>query len=146
MALLDVFTTVYNADTKGLESGNERVKQSTDDIVGGLKDAENQSGKTGSSLQSMLKKAVGWMAVVAATSKTVRGAIDRAADIEQLSIMSRSLKTNIGDLDAFRKAAVVAGGDSGAAVGQLSTLFDSMTKASADWTSSQSNAFRMLGV
>lgn len=146
MSLLDVFTTVYDADTKGLESGNKKVRQSTDEIVAGLKDAEDQSKETGTNLQTMLKGAVGWFVAVAGASKTVKGALDRAADIEKLSLLSRSINTNIQDLDAFRKAVQVAGGDSEAALGQLNTVFDSISTATADWTSGQSTAFRMLGV
>lgn len=144
--ILDTFISVFKADTKDLEQAHKEVEKSTDEIVEGMEDAEKQSKKSTDAIGSHLKKLVGAFAALAAVKGAISDAVDRAADVERMNTLSKTIKTNIGDIDAFRKSIERAGGSGDAALSTLSSTFDAIQAAATNANSAQSQAFRRLGV
>lgn len=144
--ILDTFVSIFKADAKELKQAHSDIEKSTDEIVDGMKDAEKQSKKSTGAIGSSLKKLVGAFAAFAAVKGVISDAVDRAADVERMDTLSKTIKTNIGDIDAFRKSIERAGGSGEAALSTLNTTFNAIQSAATNANSAQSQAFRRLGI
>jgi TP901 family phage tail tape measure protein len=144
--ILDTFISIFKADAKELEQAHKDIEKSTDEIVDGMKDAEKQSKKSTDAIGSHLKKLVGAFAAFAAVKGAISDAVDRAADVERMDTLSKTIKTNIGDIDAFRKSIEQAGGSGEAALSALNSTFNAIQAAATNANSAQSQAFRRLGI
>lgn len=144
--ILDIFLSIFKADTKDLDEAHKDIEESTDEIVDNLKDAEKQSKISTDAISSSLEKLVGLFAAFATVKSVISDAIDRAADVERMDTLSNTIKTNIGDIDAFRKSIERAGGSGEAALSTLESTFNAIQSAATDANSAQSQAFRRLGI
>lgn len=146
MALLDVFNILIEADSSQVDKETAKSKKSVDSLVGSLKDAEKQGEKTARSLVDTAKKAVAAYASFAAIRRTVASAIDYADMLVELDRTAQSIGLNVTQMDAFGRAIAEMGGSAESAQGALLSMSQNIGSAMIDVTSSQANAFRMLGV
>lgn len=146
MAVLDTLITIFTADTSDLKRGYTDARKSTDDIVRGMRDAEDQAQKTRVAVGTLFKGALGWLASVAGVSRTFGAAIAHAEDIQTLQRASDTMGVAIDKLDAYRLAIRDNGGDAAAAVGQLQVMYRQAGSAANDSASAQAKAFAAIGV
>lgn len=146
MAILDVFTSIFVADTDGLKEGYSETERGAKNITEELRKAEKQSDATGDSLISMAKKAAGFLLAAVAAGKSISTIIDEAANISRVSDFSNSVDSSIESVDAFSKSLIALGGSQEEAETALSNLFSSVKAASTDANSSASKVFASLGV
>lgn len=146
MAILDTFVSIFTADTDELKRGYDQAGRGADNIVDRLKQAENQSKKTGDELASMAKKAIGFFAAAVLANQGVQEIVAQAAEISRMDDVSDSINVAIEDVDAFGKAMQYLGGDKSDAEGSLVAVFASVSDAATDAGSSAAKAFKAIGV
>lgn len=144
--ILDVFTSIFTADTAELKKGYEETQRNAKGVTEELKKAESQSDKTGESLVSMAKKAAGFLLAAVASGKAVGGIINQAEIILAMNNFSESVNTSIEDVDAFGKAITALGSNKDEAEAGLKALFASISKASQDSNSKTAKSFKSMGV
>ena len=70
--LIDTFVSIFSADTDELRRGHEQARRSTDDIVEGMKAADEQANKTSDSIGRMLTRAAGFLVSAIAAERTLQ--------------------------------------------------------------------------
>ena len=127
--ILDLFVSVFEADTKDYEAGAKKVEKSTDEIAESMKNAEKQAQSTTAKFKDFLKGAVGFLGTVAVAGKGVGIAIDQADKINTLNQVATSLETNVENLDSFTKALKENGAEAEATEDALRNAFNSSAEA-----------------
>ena len=144
--ILDLFVSVFEADTKDYEAGAKKVEKSTDEIAESMKNAEKQAQATTAKLKDFLKGAVGFLGTVAVASKGIGIAIEQADKINTLNQVATSLETNVENLDAFTKALKENGAEAEATEDALRNAFNSSAEAINNAESEQAKIFKQLGI
>ena len=144
--ILDLFVSVFEADTKNYEAGAKKVEKSTDEIAESMKNAEKQAQATTAKLKDFLKGAVGFLGTVAVASKGIGIAISQADKINTLNQVATSLETNVENLDAFTKALKENGAEATATENALRNTFKASAEAINNAESEQAKIFKQLGI
>lgn len=144
--ILDLFVSVFEADTKDYEAGAKKVEKSTDEIAESMKNAEKQAQSTTAKFKDFLKGAVGFLGTVAVAGKGVGIAISQADKINTLNQVATSLETNVENLDAFTKALKENGAEAEATEDALRNAFKSSAEAINNAESEQAKIFKQLGI
>ncbi|MFY4822015.1 hypothetical protein ACOTVO_04525 [Aliarcobacter butzleri] len=144
--ILDLFVSVFEADTKDYEAGAKKVEKSTDEIAESMKNAEKQAQSTTAKFKDFLKGAIGFLGTVAVAGKGVGIAISQADKINTLNQVATSLETNVENLDAFTKALKENGAEAEATEDALRNAFNSSAEAISNAESEQAKIFKQLGI
>lgn len=144
--ILDIFVSIFEADTKNYEAGAKKVEKSTDEIAESMKNAEKQAQATTAKLKDFLKGAVGFLGTVAVASKGIGIAIEQADKINTLNQVATTLETNVENLDAFTKALKENGAEAEATEDALRNAFKSSAEAINNAESEQAKIFKQLGI
>lgn len=144
--LIDTFVSVFTSDTDGLRQGREEARRSTDDIVKGMKEADEQANKTSRSVASMLTRAVAGIASIEAARRALQGVMNRSDEIHLLNQTAEAIGTNVTQLDAFAKAVQDSGGESQAAISSIENMYRALGEAAVNATGSQAQALARAGV
>ncbi|MFV7791245.1 hypothetical protein ACNO6Z_10390 [Aliarcobacter lanthieri] len=144
--ILDLFVSVFQADTKDYEAGAKKVEKSTDEIAESMKNAEKQAQGTTGKFKDFLKGAIGFLGTVAVAGKNVGIAISQADNINTLNQVASSLETNVENLDAFTKALRENGAEAEATEDALRNAFNSSAEAINNAESEQAKIFKQLGI
>ena len=126
--ILDKLVMIFDADMKGIEKGTQAAEKGADDVTAAMKRAEAQSKKTGDSLMTFAKGALGWLAAAASASKLMGMAVARAGEVDALDKLSEQLGTTITETDSLARSIVALGGSTDQAQGDLSKLADAFEK------------------
>ena len=126
--ILDKLVMIFDADMKGIEKGTQAAEKGADDVTAAMKRAEAQSKKTGDSLMTFAKGAIGWLAAAASASKLMGMAVARAGEVDALDKLSAQLGTTITETDSLARSIVALGGSTDQAQGDLSKLADAFEK------------------
>lgn len=144
--LIDTFVSVFTSDTDGLRQGREEARRSTDDIVKGMKEADDQANKTSRSVASMLTRAVAGIASIEGARRALQGILNRSEEIHLLNQTAEAIGTNVTQLDAFAKAVQDSGGESQAAISSIENMYRALGEAAVNATGSQAQALARSGV
>lgn len=146
MALLEELLIKIVADSSGVDRSVDQSRDKTDDLTDSLKKTEGQSKKTGESLAGFAAKALGALTAALSVGQAISGAIQRAGDIKQLAQTADALGVAVDSLDAFGKAAELAGGDAQGARDSLTDMAEKIGEAFSDTESGAAKAFKAIGV
>lgn len=146
MALLDELFIRIVADSSGVDRAVDESSRKTDKLTESLDKAETQSNSTGEAFAGFAAKALGALTAALSVGSLISGAVDRAAQIGELSRTSEALNIAIDDLDAFGKAAERAGGDAQGARDSLTDMAEALGEALSDKESGRAKAFQALGL
>ena len=193
--ILDIFTTIFRADTADLDKGLQESERDTKKLAAAVTDVgsalEKQikalelqaatvgmskgeatlyklaqegateadleraraalytagaMGKEESAVASLGKKLGGLLAAYVSIGAVVGGAIQNASDINALAQTSDALNVAIEDLDAFGRAAEIAGGDAQGARDSLTDMAEKIGEGLSDVESGAAKAFKALGI
>lgn len=144
--ILDIFTIMFEADTSKAAGGVNKTRQSTDELVDSLKDADKQASTTGQGMAMFAAKALGALSAALSVGSAISGALGRAEDIAAIERTSNALGIAIEDVDAFGQAMVRLGGDAQGARDSLTDMAESIGEALQDVESGRAKTFSALGV
>lgn len=144
--LIDTFVSVFTSDTDGLREGRNEARRSTDDIVKGMKEADQQANKTSASVGSMLTRAVAGIGALIASRQALQAVMNRSEEIHLLNQTAEAIGTNVTQLDAFAKAVQDSGGESQAAISSIENMYRALGEAAVNATGSQAQALARSGV
>lgn len=146
MALLDELLIRIVADTSGVRNDIDRSRRAADDLTDDLQDTENQAKRSGEAMAGFAAKALGALTAALSVGGVISSAMARANDIEALHRTSEALGVAIGDLDAFGRAAELAGGDAQGARDSITDMAEKMGEALSDAESGAAKAFKALNI
>lgn len=130
--ILDHLWTILEVDSSKLDAGLKKARQSTDDLVNGMKDAE---GKGTTSVMSMTR-AVGLLAggllAAGTVARTLSGAVELAERTADLGDLSDNLGIAVEKVDALGKAMFTTGGNAESALADLQSFSERLGKAYKD--------------
>lgn len=107
---------------------------------------KNEADRGAEALVGMAKGALGAFAGVLAVGNLIGRAFESVNHSEQIGRISNTLNVAIEDLDAFGKAAEIAGGDAQGAFDSLTDIAEKSGEAMADANSQAAKSFKELGV
>ena len=146
MSILDTFFTVFKADSDSLQRGYREARKSTDEIVEGMRKAEQQAERSTEAIGNFIKGAAGWLTAALSARKVFGDAVNYASDVSQLQQISDVIGVAISDLDAFRRTIEDSGGNASRSLGELQRLYRRVGAAAADSESQQAKMFQSIGV
>lgn len=144
--ILDVFISVFEADTKGLQDGQKKAAQTTDDLTDAMRESEKQAKASADKIASFAKGALGFLATAFSVSKAIGSSIQQADMIVALDRTATAIGANVSELDALQRAFGDAGASAEAAGQAATSVFESAMEASRDAASEQSRLFGLLGI
>lgn len=130
--ILDTLWTILKADTSEVDAAITKTRQSTDELVEGLHEAEKQGVKTGGTLTRVAIQIGSAILAAGGVAQTVSGAISLAESTADLGDLADNLDIAVDKLDAFRKAMFATGGTSEGALSTIESLTRRMGKGFRD--------------
>jgi hypothetical protein len=130
MSLLDTFFVLFKSDTTDLKKGAEEAERVTKNLDSSLQKVGRDSEQVGASFFAMAKSAKEFLlAAIPAGFATagIHGAIEFGVELAKTS---RVLGTNIEDLNAWRNAVQLAGGNAEQFQGTISSLAEKFNVSS----------------
>lgn len=133
MSLLDTFVQVFEFDTRQADAAFKHVQRSTDDIIGGMKQAQHAADKAAKSVSdfasgaeesftSLAKKALGVMGISMGLSAIFSESVSRAEEVEALDKLGKKINVTTADVDAFAGSVAELGGARESAQADLSAM------------------------
>lgn len=107
---------------------------------------KTEADRGAEALVGMAKGALGAFAAVLAVGDFIGRAFDSIDHSEQIGRISNTLNVAVEDLDAFGKAAEIAGGDAQGAFDSLTDIAEKAGEAMGDVESQAAKSFKQLGV
>lgn len=144
--ILDVFTTIFRADTADLDKGLQDSERDSQKLADKLIDVDKGASLAGESFNSFAKGALASLTAALSVGALITSAVQRAHDINALAQTSDALNVAIEDLDAFGRAAEIAGGDAQGARDSLTDMAEKIGEAFSDAESGAAKAFKALGI
>lgn len=144
--ILDVFISVFEADTKGLQDGQKKAAQTTDDLTDAMRESEKQAKASADKIATFAKGALGFLATAFSVSKAIGSSIQQADMIVTLDRTATAIGANVSELDALQRAFGDAGASAEASGQAATSVFESAMEASRDAASEQSRLFGLLGI
>lgn len=144
--LLDVWTTVFRADTDDLDKGIKKSDEATENLITTLKGVKGAGAEAGSSFGAFATGALASLTAALSVGALIHNAVESAAEIGRLSQTAEALDVSIESLDAFGRAAQQAGGDAEGARDSLTDMAEKIGEAFSDTESGAAKAFQGLGI
>lgn len=130
--ILDTLWTILQADTSQVDTAIAKTRQSTDELVDGLKSAETQGKQTGGTLTRVAIGIASAVLAAGGVAKAWSGTIGLAESTADLGDLADNLDIGVDKLDAFRKAMFATGGTSEGALSTIESLTRRMGKGFKD--------------
>lgn len=146
MAILDALTYIIQADSSRLDKAIDKSEDGAKKVKKELTEVEKQAQKTQNAMQDLTKRALGLFGAYLTMSNALRFAINRSAEIEDISNLSDSLGVAVENVDAFGQSISSMGGDAQAARDSLSNLAQAIGEATTKSDSEKGRLFARLGI
>ena len=171
MSVLETFYFLFDADASKAKAEMLGAQEAADDlaeaveqvgdvdasgvkkVADALEDAGDKSQVAARNAQGLASSFLGVAAALAAPilsafSVGALGAFvdQRAADLTRLDQVATKLRTSVGDVDAFRRAVIAAGGSSEGAIDSLTKLAEKVGEAAAEAGGGAAKDFASWGV
>ena len=144
--ILDIFTTIFRADTADLDRGLQESERDSQKLADKLIDVDKGASLAGESFNSFAKGALASLTAALSVGALITSAVQRAHEINALAQTSDALNVAIEDLDAFGRAAEIAGGDAQGARDSLTDMAEKIGEGLSDVESGAAKAFKALGI
>lgn len=146
MAILDTFFIMFESDASGLNQGIDDAKKKTDQLEDKLKKADKAGSALGSSFGNLLATAGGALAATLSFGAMAAGITQAADYADHLGEVADMIGVNVGELDAWGRAAQLAGGSAEGFQASLGALSADFAMVATKGTSRMLPFWKELGI
>lgn len=143
---IDPGLSTVPSEAKKAADAVKAVEAPVKDVTSATVRLKNEADRGAEALVGMAKGALGAFAAVLAVGDFIGRAFESVDKSEQVGRISKTLDVAVEDLDAFGKAAVIAGGDVDGAFDSLTDLAEKAGEAMSDVESQASKSFSTLKI
>lgn len=146
MGVMDTFFIMFESDASGLNAGVDEAKKKTDQLEDKLKKADKAGSALGASFSNLLATAGGALAATLSFGAMAAGIKQSADYADRLGEVADMIGVNIEALDAWGRAAKLAGGSAEGFQGSLSAISADFAMIATKGTSRMLPFWKELGI